>query len=339
MHGALAASAVIAAVSFTPAPMAAADTPANTPPASNDPVAEYTALSQQADALNEKMNAANVNLAKQKDIAAQAAADVAKAKAAEQTAQAAESQFLQQVDNLTAASFEGARMSQLSALLTGTSAKDFLNRAEDLQALASDSSTVLSGFAGSVNAAKAAEQRAQHDLQAAQDATAAAQSLEQQLSQEGQQLRQQAAQLLADKSKFTPYELAQLLNTGVKGVFIAPPGIRGAAMSIALAQRGKAYVWAGAGPNVFDCSGLVMWAYAQAGMPGIPHSSEIQSTMGVPVAYNDLQPGDLVFFGVPAEHVGIYVGNGLMVDAPHTGAVVRVEPLFPGYSGARRLGA
>src|SRR5262249_12277664 len=151
--------------------------PANPPPASNDPVAEYTKLSEQADALNEKMNAANVNLAKQQGIARQAAADVAKAKAAVNAAQARENQYLDQVDQLTDASFEGARMSQLSALLTGTSAKDFLNRAEDLQALAANNYAVLSKYAAAVNQTKAAEARSQHDLQTAQDATAAAESL------------------------------------------------------------------------------------------------------------------------------------------------------------------
>ncbi|HVV18545.1 MAG TPA: C40 family peptidase [Pseudonocardiaceae bacterium] len=319
--------------------MATADTPANPPPASNDPVAEYTRLSEQADALNEKMNAANVNLAKQQGIARAAAADVARAKSAEQAAQARENQYLDQVDSLTDASFEGARMSQLSALLTGTSAKDFLNRAEDLQDLAANNYAVLSKFASAVNAAKAAESRAQKDLQTAEDATAAAESLKQQLNQESTQLQHQAAQLLADKSKFTPQELAQLLSTGVKGVFVAPPGIRGRAMTIALAQRGKSYVWAGAGPNVFDCSGLVLWSYAQAGMPGIPHSAAAQQQLGVAVPKADMQPGDLVFFGYPASHVGIYVGNGLMVDAPHTGAVVRVEPLFSDFTNARRLGS
>jgi cell wall-associated NlpC family hydrolase len=338
MRGALAAGAVVAAVSFTPAPSATADTPAANPPASNDPVAQYTALSQQADALNEKMNAANVNIAKQQGIAAKASADVATAKAAEQSALAEENKYLGSVDQFTDASFEGARMSQLSALLTGTSAKDFLAKAQDLQDLAADNYATLSKFAGAVNSAKAAETRAEQDLTTAQDATAQAEQLRNQLAQEGQQLQNEAGQLLADKSKFTPQELAQLLNTGVTGVFVAPPGIRGAAMEIALAQRGKPYVWAGAGPSDFDCSGLVLWAYAQAGLPGIPHSSEIQQTLGVPVPRGEEQPGDLVFFGTPAEHVGIYVGNGLMVDAPHSGAVVRVEPLFPGYSGARRLG-
>ncbi len=338
MRGALAAGAVVAAVSFTPAPMATADTPAATPPASNDPVAEYTALSQQADTLNEQMNAANVNITKQQAIAKQATADVANAKATEEAAQADENKYLGTVDQLTDASFEGARMSQLSALLTGTSAKDFLAKAQDLQDLAADNYATLSKFASAVNTAKDAETRAETDLKTADDATAAAESLRAQLQQEGQTLQQEAGQLLADKNKFTPQELASLLDTGVTGVFVAPPGIRGQAMEIALSLRGHPYQWGGQGPGVFDCSGLVLWAYQQAGLPGLPHSSEIQATMGIAVPFSEIQPGDLVFFEGNG-HVGIYVGNGLMVDAPHSGAVVRVEPLFPGLDAVRRLGS
>jgi cell wall-associated NlpC family hydrolase len=331
MRGALAATAVIAAVGLAPSATAA--------PPTNDPTQNNQQLAAQAAQLGEQINNAQADLNNKNAEAAKATGDVTQAKAAEQVALQAEDKVRGQADQLTSASFEGARMSQQSALLTGTSAKDFLTRAEDLQDLAANNYAVLSKFAVAVNATKAAEARAQHDLQTAQDATAAAESLKAQLNQESTQLQHQAAQLLADKSKFTPQELAQLLSTGVKGVFVAPPGVRGAAMTIALNERGKSYVWAGAGPNVFDCSGLVMWSYAQAGMPGIPHSAAAQQQLGVPVSKADMQPGDLVFFGVPASHVGIYVGNGLMVDAPHTGAVVRVEPLFSDFSNARRLGS
>jgi cell wall-associated NlpC family hydrolase len=131
------------------------------------------------------------------------------------------------------------------------------------------------------------------------------------------------------------------LNTdvGPQGSYVAPSGVAGQAMQEALAQRGKPYRFGGAGPNNFDCSGLVDYAYALAGMPGLPHSAAALQGMGVSVSRSQLQPGDLVFFGSPAYHVGIYVGNNEMVNAPETGEVVRVEPLFSGYSGARRLGS
>jgi cell wall-associated NlpC family hydrolase len=237
--------------------------------------------------------------------------------------------YLVQVDQLAGASYEGARFNQLSALLTGTSAKDYLDRATDLQALATDNYDALNKLADAVDAANQAEARGRTDLRTAQDATATATALKAELAQQGQALDAQLAPLIAARNRLSAGQQAQLASTGVQGVFIAPAGIRGVAMTIALAQRGKPYLWAGAGPANFDCSGLVLYAYALAGMPGVPHSAAAQANWGVPVARADLQAGDLVFFDSPIGHVGIYVGNGLMVDAAHFGTVVRVEPLFP----------
>ena len=118
----------------------------------------------------------------------------------------------------------------------------------------------------------------------------------------------------------------------------APNAAAQAVVDTALAQQGKAYVWAGAGPNVYDCSGLTQFALAAAGV-SLPHSSRVQSTMGSPVARADLQPGDLVFFYSPVSHVGIYVGGGQMVHAPTAGDVVKVSSVdaMHGFNVARRL--
>jgi len=334
LRGTFAVAAVIAAVSFTPATAA----PNPPPPPNNDPVAQYNPLSAQANALNEKINTANVDLANKQALAQKASGDVAAAKQAEQAAQVQESKYLGTVDQFTGATYEGARFNQLSALLTGTSVKDYLNRAADLQNLATVNSDAMNKLEAAVKATHTAEQRAQNDLKTAQDATAAATALKTQLTQQAAALQAQIAPLIAAKNRLSAQQQTALATTGVQGTFIAPAGIRGAAMNIALAQRGKPYLWAGAGPANFDCSGLILYAYAQAGMPGLPHSAAAQASMGVPVAQADLQPGDLVYFDNPVGHIGIYVGNGLMVDAAHSGTVVRVEPLFPGYGGARRLG-
>ena len=119
---------------------------------------------------------------------------------------------------------------------------------------------------------------------------------------------------------------------------VAPNAAAQVAVDTALAQRGDAYVWAGSGPDVFDCSGLTQFAYAAAGV-SLPHSSRMQSTMGVPVARADLQPGDLVFFYSPVSHVGMYIGNGQMVHAPTSGQVVHVTDVdrMSDYNTARRL--
>jgi cell wall-associated NlpC family hydrolase len=109
-----------------------------------------------------------------------------------------------------------------------------------------------------------------------------------------------------------------------------------AALDAAYAQLGKPYVWGAAGPDSFDCSGLTQWAWARAGV-ALSHYTGSQWGEGVKVARSQLRPGDLVFFGPDLHHVGMYVGGGRMIDAPHTGAVIRVEPIWwDDYAGAIR---
>jgi cell wall-associated NlpC family hydrolase len=110
------------------------------------------------------------------------------------------------------------------------------------------------------------------------------------------------------------------------------------ALTAALSKRGDPYVWGAAGPGEFDCSGLVVWAFAQEGIT-LPHYTGDLWNSGVHIPRADLQPGDLVFFFADISHVGIYIGNGLMVDAPNFGETVRVEPVFwADYAGAVRIG-
>jgi len=96
-------------------------------------------------------------------------------------------------------------------------------------------------------------------------------------------------------------------------------------------------VWGGSSQSGFDCSGLVMYSYAQVGV-SLPHSSYAQYGMGVGVPRDQLQPGDLVFFD-GLGHVGLYIGGGLFVHAPHTGTVVQVSSLDSGWYAATYVGA
>ena len=118
----------------------------------------------------------------------------------------------------------------------------------------------------------------------------------------------------------------------------APSSGKGAAaVAFAEAQIGKPYVFGATGPGSYDCSGLTMAAWRAAGVQ-LDRTSQSQFNDGVPVSMSDLQPGDLVFFyGTPPDHVAIYVGNGVVVHAPHPGESVQYAQLssMP-YSGARR---
>lgn len=111
-------------------------------------------------------------------------------------------------------------------------------------------------------------------------------------------------------------------------------------VSLALSFVDKTpYVWGGTSPDGFDCSGLVVYCYERAAGLNLPRTSEMQQTIGIHVADEDLQRGDLVFYGYPAHHVGIYIGDGLMVNAPYTGRDVSVESVwvYSDYSGAKRI--
>ncbi|MEO7587312.1 MAG: NlpC/P60 family protein [Arachnia sp.] len=110
------------------------------------------------------------------------------------------------------------------------------------------------------------------------------------------------------------------------------------AIAAATSKVGSSYVWGTSGPSTFDCSGLTSYAYRQVGI-SLPRSSRAQFGMGTHVAKSDLQPGDLVFYYSPVSHVGIYIGNGKIVDAANPRSGVRITSVnsMP-FSGARRVG-
>jgi peptidoglycan DL-endopeptidase CwlO len=115
-------------------------------------------------------------------------------------------------------------------------------------------------------------------------------------------------------------------------------GAAGVAVDFALDQVGDAYVYGAAGPDAWDCSGLTMGAWGAAGV-SLPHSSSAQMSSGTPVSYEELQPGDLVFYYQPVSHVALYIGNGQIVHASNPSDPVNVASVdsMP-YSGAVRPG-
>jgi len=157
------------------------------------------------------------------------------------------------------------------------------------------------------------------------------------------QLAQQARQQQAQQALQTPvasFGVGPSPATAQAPVAAAPPSSNySGVVGIAMQYLGTPYVWGGASPSGFDCSGFVMYVYAQVGV-SLPHSSYAQYGAGVPVSYDQLQAGDLVFFN-GLGHEGIYVGGGMFIHAPHTGDVVKVSSMSGWYTstyvGARRI--
>jgi cell wall-associated NlpC family hydrolase len=168
-------------------------------------------------------------------------------------------------------------------------------------------------------------------LQAVEAARQAA--LQRQLQE--QVAAQQASQRQASLAPTVPVSS----GTPVAPPAAAPPPTHGGVVGIAMSYLGVPYVWGGASPSGFDCSGFVMYVFGKIGV-SLPHSSYAQYGYGSPVSMSQLQPGDLVFFD-GLGHVGIYVGGGSFIHAPHTGDVVKISSLTGWYAstfvGGRRL--
>lgn len=123
----------------------------------------------------------------------------------------------------------------------------------------------------------------------------------------------------------------------------APPALapaaaaRATAVQHAMSKIGSPYRWGASGPNAFDCSGLVSWAFKKAGV-SLPRTSRAMSQVGTPVSRDQLQPGDLVFFYKPVSHVGIYIGNGKIVHASNKKSPVKISDMGRmKFNSARRI--
>ena len=178
--------------------------------------------------------------------------------------------------------------------------------------------------------------------QAALRANAAADQEEQHASQLRKTMASTVAKIQARENFFNSQAFAQATAIFQKTGHYPITSVQGSSIGVqalnhALTRIGDPYVWAAAGPSEFDCSGLVMWAYAQIGIH-LLHFTGDQWNEGEHIPRSELEPGDLVFFYPTISHVGLYVGNGLMVDAPSTGQLVQIQPIDWGnYVGAVRI--
>jgi peptidoglycan DL-endopeptidase CwlO len=285
---------------------------------------------EQLAVIDEQVRQAEVTVAAQ-----QQAADAAAAQAA--AAQAAVATYEPQLRAIAQTGYTDKTQSRVAAFLTSDSAADLVQQMTTLDMIAEHTNSVIS----SVAAAQAAATQAKA---AADQAAATAQAGLAQLQGQQAEVKKQVDAYQADFARLSATEQAAV-TTAVGGRALTPPrnlplppGAAGKAISTALAQVGDPYQSAAVGPDAFDCSGLTMYAYAAAGI-ALPHSSRSQSTMGTQVTRSELLPGDLVFFYTPISHVGLYIGEGMMVHARTFGSPVAVTSVDQrGFRFGVRLG-
>ena len=269
---------------------------------------------------------------------------------AQKAVQAAQAQVdnASQLLGVTAnAQYESGSFSATGALLSSESGESYLDDLQTLQAMSTHTAAVVKAMAQAKAAADAASKHAADLLKVA---TAKRDALAKQRVAVQKQVDQYTSMLAtmsySQRSAFQQTITPSLNNAEAQALIkslVATPSTTKAIIAVkyALQQVGKPYVFGAAGPGAFDCSGLTMASWRQAGV-SLPHSSEQQYNMGKSVSVSDLQPGDLLFFyGPPPGHVTIYVGGGLMVSAPEPGEDVLVAKLsnyMGDYVGARRVG-
>jgi cell wall-associated NlpC family hydrolase len=317
MGGALVATAV-AAVTVTSVP-AVADPQPNNP---SDALKQYQDIAHQAEAISQQLQQAQIDHQGKLADLARANGDAARADQVAGQARAEEEKFRGQVDQLTHASYEGARMNKLSALLISKTPNDFLDRASTLEALSKDNDRAVQAFSSATAQATNAEQQANQARDRAAAAEADAARIENDLRGKQAALKAQEAKVHQQYEQLSSQDV-QSLTSGTNVGQLLGSGAAILAVNAALGKQGDPYVYGATGPNQFDCSGLMQWAYRQAGI-SIPRTSQAQASAGRAVSASQLQPGDLIIFYSDESHVGMYIGNGNVVHAPEEGEPVKV---------------
>jgi peptidoglycan DL-endopeptidase CwlO len=309
----------VGAVGFMPAQ------PAQAEPKIDDVQKRVDTLFHEAEQASERLNDAQLELADLRS-------DLVSLQADQQRQGTKLEAARKNLQDSIVSSYEGQNLSAVGVVANTDDANSFVSNLSTMSAYNDLQSQLFSSFSTEAKAlnlrAKATQQRADEIKKKQDELAAEKKTIDSKYAE---------AKDLLDKLKAEEREALLTRGSVRMPSGVDASGAAATAIHYAMAQVGKAYVYGAAGPNAFDCSGLMMMAWAQAGI-ALPHSSSAQYGMGRHVASSDLQPGDLVFYYSPISHVAMYIGNGLIVEAANPGAGIRVSPVFSmPYSGATRL--
>lgn len=326
----------------------------------DDALAKLNDLSRQAEQTTEAMHSAQLDL--NNKLAFQQAAETKHATdaAAVESARAQLATFQNSVNTLAAAQYMGGRTSGFDAMLTAKSPQGLIDQLSVQRVMAQEMQAQMIGYRELGVQTQLAEQASAASATEAKTAAEQAAAVRADLQSKQSQLQVQIVIVKAQYEALTPIqrevlaalppplpappaaappgqdpailaappapELLPGLPEAIPPGDIAPPGApySNTVIQAALSRIGSPYSWGGSGPGAFDCSGLVMWSFQQAGI-SLPHSSQALANGGQSVSTDQMQPGDLVTYYSDASHVGIYIGDGMMVHASTYGIPVRVE--------------
>ena len=327
----------------------------------DDALAKLNELSRQAERTTEAMHSAQLDLSNKLAAQTEAEAKHTADQAAFDTANSELATFQSAVDKFAAAQYMGGGTSGMDAMLTADSPQRLIDQLSVQRVMASEMSAQMNSYRTvSDQAAKAQEASAKSAADAKTAAEQAA-AVRADLQSKQSQLQVQMAVVKSQYLTLTPRQREALAAIppppplpepappapedpaviaappgGIPPGDVAPPegaiapeppgGEGTLAVQAALTRIGSPYSWGGSGPNQFDCSGLVMWAFQQAGI-SLPHSSQALARGGQPVAMSEMQPGDVVNYYSDASHSAIYIGDGKMVHASTYGTPVQVAPV------------
>ena len=302
-------------------------------------------VQQRVNALNAKMDVAVEQYAQSKLALATARRQAAVAQARVHAAEVALNAIRKSMGAVAAAAYRSGGTDQFVQLVHTSTPQTFLDRASSLNRIAAGQSAQMAAAAtarhrlDTVRAAATKEQAVSAAVAGAMAAQKA--QIEGALAEEQRLLSSlkadERARLNAQRQATAEAARASRSRDFSLPTYNGPASGRAAvAVREAYNQLGKPYSWGASGPGSFDCSGLTMWAWGHAGV-SLSHSAAAQYDEGRHVSQADIQPGDLTFYGSPIHHVGIYIGGGNMISAPHSGDVVKIEAAFRSdYVGASR---
>jgi cell wall-associated NlpC family hydrolase len=283
-------------------------------------------LFQQAEAASERYNSAKAQLDSSRATLTALNADLTRE-------QAVVDRLRDQVAAIVVQQYQGQALSTASQVVLSDDPTSFLDNLNAVSAYNSQRSEVMDQYATELD-------RLELRRKAVKEETAQLAATEKKLAEDKAEIDDKAAAAKAELERMQAEQRERFLAGDYAGPLpsVDAHGRAAQAVRFAMAQVGKSYAYGGAGPSAYDCSGLTMRAWGTAGV-GLPHSSRAQMGYGTPVSESHLQPGDLVFYYSPVSHVGMYIGNGLIVNAENPSMGVRVTGLHSmPYVGAVRPG-